>query len=396
MAKAPLGAQACTLDIEGAYRTVPVMPDHKRFIVVYFEGFLYLDHNVPFGLGSASGIQGEIADATVDIWYSLDVHPVVKWVDDFTIFRFPRPEGPFSEGSFDYAYDLNSVKHMISPLGVPWHPTKGQDFASSFSYIGFEWNLTTKSVQLSSEKRAKHIAKVSAFILQSHSRPFTKKEVESINGSLAHISFVYLRGRSHLCNLTQWLTTFVDSFKTRYPPPSVITDLKWWLNILSAPSFIRPLIARPTTTDLNIWVDASTSWGIGILIDGLWDAWRTAPGWKKDGRDIGWLEAIAVEVIIIILHASNIKNQDILVRSDNMGVIGAFNRGRSHNRPSNEAIQRSEILLDDSDISISFQYVESASNLADPISRGILPSYDYHLPILYKLPSPIASFFLPP
>ena len=71
------------------------MPDHKRFIVVYFEGFLYLDHNVPSGLGSASGIQGEIADATVDIWHSLDVRPVVKWVDDFTIFRFPHPNGPF-------------------------------------------------------------------------------------------------------------------------------------------------------------------------------------------------------------------------------------------------------------------------------------------------------------
>ena len=143
------------------------MPDHKRFIVVYFEGFLYLDHNVPFGLGSASGIQGEIADATVDIWYSLDVHPVVKWVDDFTIFRFPRLNGPFSDGPFNYAYDLKSVKHMISPLGVPWHPTKGQDFAYNFSYIGFEWDLTTKSVQLSTEKRIKHIAKVSVFLSQS-------------------------------------------------------------------------------------------------------------------------------------------------------------------------------------------------------------------------------------
>ncbi|KAJ2935338.1 hypothetical protein H1R20_g1756, partial [Candolleomyces eurysporus] len=80
VAIAPPGAQACTLDIEGAYRTIPVRPDHKRFLIIKHKGLFYLNHDVPFGLRNASGLQGEVADAIVDIWHSLGVGPVIKWV----------------------------------------------------------------------------------------------------------------------------------------------------------------------------------------------------------------------------------------------------------------------------------------------------------------------------
>ena len=89
MANAPLGAQAATLDVEGAYCTIPIKPDHKRYLIVHFDNLFYIDHDIPFGLASASGLQGEVADATIDIWKHLDISPAVKWVDDFSVFRFP-------------------------------------------------------------------------------------------------------------------------------------------------------------------------------------------------------------------------------------------------------------------------------------------------------------------
>ena len=42
-------------------------------------------------------------------------------------------------------------------------------------------------------------------------------------------------------------------------------------------------------------MDASTSWGIGFWMEGKWIAWQSIPGWKNDGRDIGWLEMVAIE-----------------------------------------------------------------------------------------------------
>lgn len=75
--------------MDAAFRTVPVLPEHKAYTVVSLDDHFWLDHNCPFGAASSGGNHGEIADATVDIWAAMSVGPVVKWVDDFVIFRTP-------------------------------------------------------------------------------------------------------------------------------------------------------------------------------------------------------------------------------------------------------------------------------------------------------------------
>lgn len=396
---APPGAQAGTLDVVGAYRTVPTKPDHKRYTVIHFEGFFYIDHNVPFGVASAHGLQGEIADATVDIWRGLGVKPVVKWVDDFNPFRFPTLDGAYegiSDGvKYRYDYDLTRIKHIISPLGIPWHGTKGQEFGDTFAYIGFEWNLPRKCVYLSEKKRVKHLTKVIEFMAAYTNTPAPRKAVESLIGSLSHISFVYRRGSSYLRNLIAWLTTFVsqDDFQRRWPPHSVQTELRWWANQLSLTSFIRYLHPKGPTADYDIWVDASTGWGIGILWNGRWDAWRTTPLWKAKGRDIGWLESVAIELVIRVAEAHGIKDQDFLIRSDNEGAIGAYRKGRSRNFESNLCVRRSEEILDRSNLSITLLYVETSTNLSDCVSRGDLPPASERLDIPYSFPSELSPYF---
>jgi hypothetical protein len=380
------------LDVEGAYRTIPVLPDHKRFLVVQFGDQFFIDHNIPFGLASASGLQGEVADATLDIWYSLGIKFIKKWVDDFVLFRFPH-HSPFISHKYTYPYDLVLAKRLISPLGIPWHASKGQDFTFNFSYVGLFWDIIHKSVSLTPEKCEKHLAKVTSFIqLASHSQ-FLKNEVESLNGSLSHVSFVYLRGRSYLRNLIEFIKSFENNFTRRWAPTAVLKDLEWWRIVLTQLDFTRSLIPPPTAVDHGIWVDASTDWGIGILFQGRWDAWRTLPCWKDKGRDIGWLEGVAIELIINILHLSNITDANVLVRSDNQGVIGAFQRGRSRNKMTNEVIQRSEARMDSSNLSISLVYVETSINLADPISRGILPPLSQRIFIPYHIPQAISQYF---
>lgn len=102
--------------------------------------------------------------------------------------------------------------------------------------------------------------------------------------------------------------------------------------------------ARPTR-NYNIWVDASTEWGIGLLWGSHWAAWRLLDGWKGPSRDIGWLEGIAVELTILALKVMGVRNANILIRSDNEGVIGAFSKGRCSNFMMNLSIRHSDETL---------------------------------------------------
>ena len=177
-----------------------------------------------------------------------------------------------------------------------------------------------------------------------------------------------------------------------FPPNSLKSDLRWWRAMLELPNFTRTLLPRSAIHDPGVWVDACTSWGIGIIIGHRWAAWKLKDGWKKDGRDIGWAEMIAIELACLYLDTLHFTNMDVLVRSDNIGVIGAFLKGRSPNFQVNLAIRRTTVVCMSSNLALSPEYVKSEDNLADPASRGILGDNDDRLPTLPLLPPELHPF----
>lgn len=96
------------------------------------------------GVLCASGIQGRVADATVDILAYHDILPAFKWVDDFNFFQEPsKVIDPFIPGdpeTYEYSYDLSTIINITSRLGIPWQPVskKGHDFAFNSTYCGFD------------------------------------------------------------------------------------------------------------------------------------------------------------------------------------------------------------------------------------------------------------------
>ncbi|OJA08823.1 hypothetical protein AZE42_13079, partial [Rhizopogon vesiculosus] len=164
--------------------------------------------------------------------------------------------------------------------------------------------------------------------------------------------------------------------------PSAISDLKWWLHLLLSDPPPLNISPPPSTRDYGIWVDASTGTGIGLLWNGCWAAWPTNDLWRGPSRDIAWLEAVAIELAIHLIHAKGITDTDVLIRSDNQGVIAAFQKGRCSNFMINLCICHSAALLRESWLSLTFIYINTSINLTDPISRGIYP------PIALRLVSP--------
>jgi hypothetical protein len=149
----------------------------------------------------------------------------------------------------------------------------------------------------------------------------------------------------------------------------------------------RSLVPCGPPADFDVWVDASTSWGIGICVGEHWDAWRLRDGWKNESHDIGWAEGVAVELVIMILELMHVHDRRMLIRSDNVGVIGAYLKGRGRNFQVNSSIRHVEIIAMSCNVSYDLAYVTSAENRANPILRGILGHPSLQNPFCILLPS---------
>ncbi|CAL1715691.1 unnamed protein product [Somion occarium] len=250
IADAPEGTQASVNDVQNAYRNIPIHPDDQPYLVIFFLGLVILDHCAAFGSCSAPGIFGRVADAIVQIFKHYGVQAIIKWVDDFVFWRYPTRK--LIDGSFEYSYDESLIFSVAERLGWPWSPTKHTPFSSSFTYNGFQWDIPSRTVELPASKKVKYLERLAPWISGA---TFTRKECEKMWLSLLHI---------YLC----------------------------------------------TSSDLNcstrgcrlvLFVDASTSWGIGLVANGKWLAWQLKPGWKSDGRDIGWAEMVAITRVSMVL-----------------------------------------------------------------------------------------------
>ena len=329
-----------------------------------------------------------IANAVVDIWQAEGVKPILKYEDDLKIFRYPVEAGRFHHDGFQYDYDRDKALSRISSLRVPWHKDKGDlSFLSITNFIGFHWDLPSRHVSLPEEKRLKFHNQVRIFLDCFSGHRCSLLDVQKIHGSLCHVAFVYIQGRSRLPSLSNFIASFMDNeFIRRYPPQSMLTDLKWWLEVLSNPGFYCELLPWSPCQDMGLFVDASTSWGIGIIVAGKWTAFMLHRDWKVGGRDICWLETVAVEILLYILESMGVANATLLIHSDNQGTIGSLGKGRSRNYHINLSIRRAYVVLASRLITPELVYIASDDNPADPISRGELGSIETRITASFSLP----------
>jgi hypothetical protein len=358
-----------------------------------WAGHIYVEHCAVFGLAPSGGIQGTVADALLDVLVASGITPALKWVDDFVFFHFPLPNSPPANPHFQF--DLKSILSISEPLGIPWHPVsvKGQDFGSLVTYVGFTWDLAQRTVSLPDSKRLKALRKVEC-LLAVPLLAVSCKAISSVLGTLQHISFIYRDCRHTLSSMCAFVSKFPHAFARHHMPNTVLDSLHWWRDILSKSAIPRSLL-HCQCLDLDIWVDASTSFGVGLIVRDCWATWSLNPGWKSHGRDIGWAETIALELAVLYICASGYSDAEVVIHGDNKAVIDSFAKGRSRNEHRNHAIRHIATCIIPCNLTILPVYIPSATNRADPFSRGLLGPAGSCLPYSFALPPelvPVLSF----
>jgi hypothetical protein len=138
------------------------------------------------------------------------------------------------------------------------------------------------------------------------------------------------------------------------------------------------LCTEITPDDLfHIFTDASTSWGVGIVIGNEFDMFKLHENWhnwEDSTKDIGWAEIIAVKVaVFFLLFSRRLRNQHFVAHVDNQGIVGAWNSCSSCNPDQNEVLSHILHMLLRAQCFLTMVYIPSHENSTDMPSRGTPP-----------------------
>ena len=224
---------------------------------------------------SAGGVFGRVADAKSAILDSKKLSPSKNWVDDFVFFRFPLS---ITSGSPIFPYFLSDIYDLAKQLGWPWKISKTRPFATEFKYLGFTWDLSAKTVQIPASKKLRYLAKIQPW---STTQKFSKKRWSrfSVPSCIVHSPSQMV---GHTCppSLASRHPSIFHHHPSlkKSPSSAVLSDIQWWRAQLSADFTGSSLARPPPTSTVEFWVDASSSWGIGVVFGNEWDAWQLSPG----------------------------------------------------------------------------------------------------------------------
>jgi hypothetical protein len=106
------------------------------------------------------------------------------------------------------------------------------------------WDLSSKTVQIPCSKKTMYLTKLQPWI---DGRKFSRKDTESVLGTLVHCSLALPDGHSHLPSISRFAASFnhfSSPFVRRTPNPSVLSDIQWWRTYLTA-DFCGSILSKP-------------------------------------------------------------------------------------------------------------------------------------------------------
>ena len=192
-------------------------------------------------------------------------------------------------------------------------------FGKVVPFISFDWDLENKLVSLQDKKKEKYCGAVEEW---RQWKLHTLEGVQKLYGKLLYSCLMVPEGHTYLTKLESMLGIFHNSpLKPQCLPRHLNRDLLWWLCTLTKPTLSQEVPGAQVVVNVQVFLDASSSVGIGVVIRKRWQVWTLRPGWKGKGHDITWAEAIGMELLIRAILRDAPKGAHFKVYGDNRGVV---------------------------------------------------------------------------
>ena len=392
------GCSLIKLDVEAAYKQVPVDPRDWPLLGFRWLGQYYHERVLPFGLKSSCRLWELYATALQHILErACGIRCVVHYVDDFLFVVKAREEA---------TRQLASALSVCERLGVPMAPDKTEGPTTCLTFLGVEIDTVKMEARLSDERLKR---------LHSLLKDWEKKktatitELHSLEGVLHWTSRVVRPGRSFLSRLRHWRKERgAISEGPHSLTAEVLADLRWWREFAAAWNGVSLLyeLNWREAAKIELFTDACER-GYGARYGNRWfeGAWSTAD-WNracnpsalvaagKKTRSMPFLELLAL-VFAASTWGHLWASMKIRFVCDCMPVVTRVQARHSPNQRSMGPIRYLCTLAARHGFDFDCVWIAGVTNVAaDLLSRGELAQFRSEVPTADQAPTALVP--LPP
>ncbi len=357
------------LDVEAAYKQVPVHPDDRALLGLRWEGKYYYELVLPFGLRTA-GNRWEMYATALHFFFQhhLGVDVVIHYVDDFL----------FVVACKDRAQQhLADVLDLCARLGVPMASKKTEGPTTRLTFLGIELDTVAMEARLD----AKRLSELQLLLgTWGERRGTTLRELQSLTGKLNFAATVVRRGRAYLRRLID-LQRAIKAQPGATPRTAhrlsnaALRDIQWWRDFLTQWNG-RALLYEQQWTDaarIELFTDACNA-GYGAHFGDRWFAgfWTKAQLQRaRRGKRVSmpFLELHA------LVHAAAVwghlwSGKKITFRSDCLPVVLAIRSMSSKQQDSMRLLRHLDAIAARHGFDFRCEHIAGVANtVADALSR---------------------------
>ena len=400
------GCWLVKLDVEAAYKQVPVDPADWHLLGFTWLGQYYHERTLPFGLRSSCRKWDLYATALHHFMQKhLGIHCTVHYVDDFLF---------VVRDLADATARRDAALRMCAQLGVPMSPKKTEGPVTRLTFLGIEIDTEAMEARLSQERLEELRSSLSVWVTRDTA---SIQEFQSLAGVLNFVCRVVRPGRVYLRSIIAQVTTLqrlarksrsgsgavarAERMRQHTLHPDVRADVAWWYHSLAQWNGVGILydLEWTASTKLELHTDACTT-GYGALcgtqwFQGLWTTDQLAAARRTDRESMPFLELLAL-VLAAATWGPSWGGRRILFHCDCQPVVQAAGKLSSAQPDMHHLIRQLHSIAARYGFDFRVEHIAGAVNVsADALSRYAMPAFRAASPSAAQLPSPVASLPLP-
>ncbi|KAF5337417.1 hypothetical protein D9611_003081 [Ephemerocybe angulata] len=355
LASSGRGSLMLKLDLESAFRHIPVRPEDHHLLGFVWEGQYYYDVVLGFGCRSAPYIFNLFGEGLHWIIRHSLPASIRHYLDDFLLTFQPGTPSHIVMAALEWVLALGKQ------LGLQFQPSKIEGPSTTLEFLGLELDSDQLEIRLPPPKLEYLIELLDAWAAM---KTCTRTQLDELTGFLQFTSQVIPTSRAFLRNLYDFSKGFTSRFTQRRIPGAAKKDLDWWRTVAVGWNGIR--FVSPSRDVVHIFTDAAGTKGLGGHFGRQWYAERCPRRYRH--------EHIQVKEMLAVVHAvlrwgDDLRRKHVVFHVDNNAVVSGLTKLTIDSLPTLKILKSLIALACRLDFSFSSLWLSSSDNaIADAAS----------------------------